>query len=187
MKTSLQLLSQVSVASPCTADWDEMIGDAHARYCGHCDKNVYNLSALTTDAAIALIREKEGNLCGRFFRRADGTMLTADCPVGVHHLIRGKRRLALASAALAGFLTMGSGCTRLDDSGSSTTVNPPAKQQQVEKPCVMGEIAMPVPNNLPPLAGGICAPKELMGKIDPEQVQVQVKESLPMPREVRID
>jgi len=186
MKTSLELLSQVSVASPCTADWEEMIGDEHARYCAHCDKNVYNLSALTTEAAIDLIREKEGNLCGRFFRRADGTMLTADCPIGLHHRIRGKRRLTMLSASLAGILALGGGCTRFDDSSTGTSPTPPA-QQKVEKPCVMGE-AVPPPGLLVPVAGGICPPKEmLMGKIVEEQKLLVPEEELPMPREARID
>ncbi len=29
------------------------------------------------------MREREGELCVRFYRRADGTMLTADCPRGL--------------------------------------------------------------------------------------------------------
>jgi hypothetical protein len=34
---------------------------------------------MTSSEAIALIREKEGKLCGRIYRRADGTILTTDC------------------------------------------------------------------------------------------------------------
>src|ERR1700678_2901093 len=112
MKTSLDLLNRVSIASPCSADWDDMTGDESVRFCGHCEKNVYNLSALTSDQAVNLIREKEGRLCTRFFQRADGTMLTADCPVGAHHRIRRKRRLATLAASLAGLLSFG-GCTRV--------------------------------------------------------------------------
>jgi len=75
-------LESVSVASPCHADWDAMRGDERARFCPSCAKNVYNLSAMTTVEAQSLIAEKEGHLCIRFFQREDGTMLTADCPVG---------------------------------------------------------------------------------------------------------
>ena len=81
MKTN-DLLANVRIASPCTARWGHMAGDDSARYCAQCSKHVYNLSALTAEAATTLIREKEGQLCARFYQRDDGTMLTADCPVG---------------------------------------------------------------------------------------------------------
>lgn len=156
MKTALELLNNIKVASPCTARWDEMAGDDFVRFCGHCAKNVYNLSALSAAQAVALVREKEGDLCGRFFRRADGTVITGDCPVGVHHRIRRKRRLAAVAVSLAGFLTMGGGCARFDDSSGTTTADPPARQQQsddgakpavkprVKEDCIMGKIDVPV-------------------------------------------
>jgi len=76
------LLDRVRVASPCNARWEDMNGDERARFCHHCQKHVFNLSALTSSEAKALIREKEGGFCGRFYRRRDGRMLTADCVVG---------------------------------------------------------------------------------------------------------
>src|SRR5262249_44070862 len=126
MKTSLDLLSSISVASPCSADWNEMAGDDNVRFCGLCSKNVYNLSALTTQGAINLIREKEGRLCGRFFRRHEGTLLPADCPVGLPHKLRRKRRLAVVAVSLSAFFTL-NGCSRFDDSPSTPpTADPPA-------------------------------------------------------------
>ena len=41
------LLEDVRVASPCNASWDAMKGDDRVRFCGECQKNVYNLSAMT--------------------------------------------------------------------------------------------------------------------------------------------
>ena len=94
------LLSNVKVAAPCVVSWDRMTGDDRARFCSLCQKNVYNLSVLTTDEITALIREKEGKLCGRFYRRSDGTMLTADCPVGLRQMARRLRALSVAAAGL---------------------------------------------------------------------------------------
>jgi len=34
------------------------------------------------DDAEALIKAKNGDMCARLYRRADGTVLTEDCPVG---------------------------------------------------------------------------------------------------------
>lgn len=110
MKTN-DLLANVGIASPCHARWGHMVGDERARFCRACSKHVYNLSAMTAEAATALIREKEGQLCARFYQRADGTVLTADCSVGV---ARGWGRLrswisAGATAAIMAFFGVGRG------------------------------------------------------------------------------
>jgi hypothetical protein len=46
-------------------------------FCRHCSQNVYNLSALTRDAAEDLINEHEGRLCVRYFTCPDKTIVTA--------------------------------------------------------------------------------------------------------------
>jgi hypothetical protein len=96
------LIDDVRIASPCNVSWDAMKGDDRVRFCGECAKNVYNLSALSRDEATRLLAEREGSICVRLYRRADGTALTADCPVGVR---RKRVRLALYGAAGAGALT----------------------------------------------------------------------------------
>jgi hypothetical protein len=96
-----ELLAQVKIASPCPARWEDMAGDERSRFCLQCNKHVYNLSAMSANAAADLVRAKEGKLCARFYRRADGTMLTADCPVGLER--HGRRLKALCSTA-AGLL-----------------------------------------------------------------------------------
>jgi len=52
------------------------------RHCGECKLNVYNLSEMTQTEAEGLIRKHEGRLCVRYYQRADGTVLTRNCPVG---------------------------------------------------------------------------------------------------------
>ena len=94
------LLTHLRVASPCPARWADMTGDDRARFCAQCQKHVYNLSEMTAEDASDLIREKEGKLCVHFFQRADGTVLTADCPVGAAAVWRRARRLAAAFVAL---------------------------------------------------------------------------------------
>lgn len=96
-------LDHVTVAAPCSADWDEMIGTDRARFCGQCKLNVYNLSGMTKREAENLVAGAEGRLCIRFYRRADGTILTENCPVGLRAI---KRRLSRAvSAALSAILS----------------------------------------------------------------------------------
>jgi len=104
-------VDELRIASPCqSAEWADMKGgDDRARLCLTCDKNVYNLSLMTLDEANDLIREKEGKLCIELYRRFDGTVLTADCPVGLRTIRRQylkTRAKAIAFAlALWGFIT----------------------------------------------------------------------------------
>ena len=103
-------LDKIKVAAPCDAEWRWMYGSDRVRFCGQCSKNVYNLSAMSREDAEDLVRHTEGQLCDRFYRRADGTFLTGDnCPVGVRAL--GKRlskwAAAAAAAALGFFASVG--------------------------------------------------------------------------------
>ncbi len=89
-------LEDVRVASPCKADWAAMVGTDQVRFCLSCQKHVYNLSGMSRGEATALIRESEGGeICVRMYKRADGTVMTSDCPEGSR---RKRRRLALLGA-----------------------------------------------------------------------------------------
>ena len=97
-------LDHVRIAAPCNADWEQMVGTDRVRYCGQCDLNVYNLSSMTKRDAESFIVRNEGRLCIRFYRRADGSILTENCPVGLRAIRRRLSRLVYASAsAFLGF------------------------------------------------------------------------------------
>lgn len=125
-------LDDLKVAAPCSADWSEMTGGARVRFCARCELNVYNLSGMTRAEAERLVTNTEGRpLCVRFFRRADGTILTENCPVGLRAL---KRRVSRAvSATLSGALGFLTGL------GLTTTFGEPRYEQ------VMGGIAAAAP------------------------------------------
>lgn len=93
-------LNNIKVASPCPSSWDAMYGDERKRFCGECKLNVYNLSGMTTDEAEQLVTNHEGRLCVRFYRRADGNVITADCPVGWAKVKHRTRVFATAFASL---------------------------------------------------------------------------------------
>jgi hypothetical protein len=90
-------LAHVRVAAPCRADWERMRGNERVRFCDECSMNVYNLSNMTRKDAEALIMNTEGRLCVRYYHRPDGSILTANCPVGVRAL---KRRVSGFSRAV---------------------------------------------------------------------------------------
>ena len=100
-------LGNLNVASPCSADWDAMYGDERKRFCGQCKLNVYNLSGMTRDEAESLIMNAEGRLCVRFYRRADGTVITQDCPVGWARVKQRTRATLVAMASLLMALVTG--------------------------------------------------------------------------------
>lgn len=98
-------LDHVTVAAPCNVGWENMVGDERVRFCGQCSLNVYNLSGMTKSEAERLVVQAEGRLCVRFYRRADGTILTKDCPVGLRALRKRAAKVATASfSAVLSFL-----------------------------------------------------------------------------------
>lgn len=104
-RARLPVLDNIRVATPCSAEWAKMSGDERVRACGDCKKNVYNLSDMTRDEAQALLIEKEGRLCVRYFQRKDGTILLKDCVIG----IKRKRRRRLFAVGAAALLAGGAG------------------------------------------------------------------------------
>src|SRR3982751_6768251 len=90
-------LEGVRVAAPCPADWEKMVGDERVRFCGQCSLHVYNLSGMTKREAEGLVANAEGRLCVRYYARADGSILTRNCPVGMRAL---KRRVSMIATAL---------------------------------------------------------------------------------------
>lgn len=93
--------------------WQAMKGNEQVRFCAECQLNVYNLSGMTRKQAEAIVRQTEGRICARFYRRADGTILTRDCPVGLRALRRRAVKIAGATAtALMSFCLTAMGQTK---------------------------------------------------------------------------
>ncbi|MGC1636641.1 MAG: hypothetical protein WA744_14395, partial [Candidatus Acidiferrales bacterium] len=95
---------EIRIASPCSADWNRMAGDERVRYCPECQLNVYNFSAMSELDIVRIVASRDGRLCARFYERADGTMLSSNCPVGFRAVVR--RVSSFASAALAAVLSV---------------------------------------------------------------------------------
>jgi hypothetical protein len=171
-------LDRLEIASPCTADWDAMAGDDKRRFCSQCRLHVHDLSAMSSDEALDLLRAAgQGRLCVRLWRRADGTVLTRDCPVGL------RRRLRLMwarAAALALTLWTALGCTRSAPRGGGATGGEmggavPSRVEMgdaVAPPrATMGEAALPAAGSngtaapQQPAPAPAPAPSPIMGKV----------------------
>ena len=159
------------IASPCRAPWDNMDGDDRVRFCRECNRNVYNLSAMTKREARRVVTEREGRLCVRFYQRRDGTVLTSDCPVGAKRaFLRGAASAGAAVAGIAAGLMTLSACNSVEDEPARTgqaLMGSPApdgawdagtgEPEEPEHPddLIMGEIAIP-PDH--PIMGKIAPP-----------------------------
>lgn len=102
MSATNAILDNMRIASPCSANWDAMAGDGHARHCKACQKHVYNIASLPATNVIELIQQHEGKICVRLYRRADGTVLTANCPVGGRRVWQSVRNLLATGLIAAG-------------------------------------------------------------------------------------
>jgi hypothetical protein len=92
MSDEIAVPATLRVTRPCCVSWRRMRGDDRVRFCGRCERNVYNLSAMTSGEMSALFKAHRMNMCVRFYQRADGTMVTGDCPPATR-LERLKRRI----------------------------------------------------------------------------------------------
>lgn len=148
MKTTFSV-DNIRIASPCHARWNDMDGDERARFCGRCSRHVFNLSALTRAEIETLVREKEGKFCGRFYRRADGRMLTADCPSRLRLL---QERVTKWGGALCALMLSWIGCS------SRPTNSTRGEPGQVLMGDVIGTPVVSATNPLPEIMGKISLP-----------------------------
>jgi cytochrome c-type biogenesis protein CcmE len=98
---ALRRLAIPVVTTPCDVPWDTMQGDARARRCNECKKNVFNLAATTDDEVREMLGVGDAHV--RFYERSDGTVLTADC-----RPYRRGRRLRIAATAVTAAIAGGS-------------------------------------------------------------------------------
>lgn len=144
-KSTLPLLDQVSVASPCPANWEDMEGGDQKRFCQQCKLHVYDLSAMTAADAESFLQSETANqkrACIRMVRRADGRVLTRDCPVGIRRLrLRAIRAIAAAIAFLCSGIAMAAGGSRIGKWAE-------AQNEQI----LMGLMALPTTTGYTPVS-----------------------------------
>ena len=166
-RRELPLLQRVYIASPCNVPWESMTGDERERMCASCSKTVYDVSKMTTSEAETLLRSKGTDACLRIFRRFDGTVLTADCPVGEAKKKRAQRRGVIAGV-LAGAAAAGAAfaMTRSHDEARPTGTQMPAGGPMLHP------VAPPTPPNVP-LDPGFTAGAPMMAPDPPPPQRVQ--------------
>jgi|AGTN01.2.fsa_nt_gi hypothetical protein len=174
-KAAEKLLGSVVIAAPCPLSWDSMVGDDKVRHCGGCSKNVYNLSAMTEKEAESFLQVNGATQCMRFYRRADGTIMSDNCPMGLRKIrdrVRNIGRMAAGFVALvlafpsasaqSGEVKMLRGKPAINRS-PATTIPPripsyaaggPMLLQPIEPTAHQGDVAFPEPQTTRPVIMG---------------------------------
>lgn len=133
------LLCQLSIPTPCSADWSDLVGDGRRRYCEQCDKNVYDLSKMTATEVAALLATLQGRVCATITWQTDGSVLTED-PLPILPVAR-RRASPFASVAVTTLITI----------TASPAGGPPAQAASIVQSNAAG--ATPIISQLPHPAG----------------------------------
>lgn len=153
--TGKKLLDEVMIAAPCSVGWDSMRGDDKVRFCDKCELNVYNLSGMSDSEAEELLQISGSSICISLYRRADGTIITDNCPVGLRSmrdkLVKARERGNLLAKVAAGAALFLLGLPASADDKKSVplagTPCPPTAQDKNQ------------PNLVPMRTAGIVAPR----------------------------
>jgi len=177
-KTSQELINNVQIATPCMVGWDTMSGDDKVRFCGMCEKNVYDISALTADAAVELIREKKGNVCIQLYRRNDGTVLTEDCPRGLKRLRQAMAKKVACAAAAVGWLGFAAGVANAQSPAVEKKSGTSCPTKVTRGKYLRGDFAAPPANSETVPIGGAIAPESVQNIMrDPQKSDVKEVET----------
>ena len=138
---------KLKVASPCSASWDEMKGDDAVRHCGSCDKDVFQISNMSTEQVERFLLKRRGlGTCVRFYQRADGTLLTSDCSVG-KKAKRTQRLVTAVGAAALGASALGLGYGLSPDTQSNAkpgcelqTADPKVDAAEIQPELFLGQM-----------------------------------------------
>jgi hypothetical protein len=138
-------LTQIKVASPCSASWEGMTGDQRSRFCQQCEKKVFDISGMSQDEAEHFLTAATGPVCVRLYRRTDGTIITNDCPVGLRAVRMRLVQVATATAALIGmlFCTVAFGAFNRKSNKSSSAVEALKDMSLIEPTPVPISVALP--------------------------------------------
>lgn len=154
-----QPLDNLILSYHCPVDWNSMDGNEHERFCKRCSKTVFNISDLSKAEANQFLKEKVGlDTCVKFYRRADGTIKTDNCPRIIRPLRNASLRV-IERASLFTSLIFISICNLLPSYAQPKKVDPSKSPCSMPNPFaapVASPKAAPVPFAPPITMGRVC-------------------------------
>jgi hypothetical protein len=124
---SKNFLHNLTIPSPCTADWNSMVGNDQVRFCEHCSLDVHNLSVMTRNQAQRLVARSNGRLCVRYHSDSRGKPLTLPLAQKLHRINRRVSRIA--AGAFGATLSITSAVVQNSASAQQSVYPPNATQQ----------------------------------------------------------
>ncbi len=123
----------VSQAGRCRERWGAMTGDDRVRRCSRCRSQVYDLGGLSSDESERVLEAHGDASAPRLFQREDGTVLSADCPVGrprkVARAIVATTALTVAALTLAALVGLSARSTAEPAAGRAAVAVGAASEQ----------------------------------------------------------
>jgi hypothetical protein len=120
-------LNNLTIPSPCIADWNSMIGNDQVRFCEHCSLEVHNLSQMTHNQAQRLVARSKGRLCVRYYQDPTGRPVTLPVRQKLHHISRRVSRIA--AGAFTASLSVTSAVAQNSATSQPGNLNPPNATQ----------------------------------------------------------
>ena len=168
-RRELPVLEDLRVAAPCDVTWDSMLGNGRARHCAKCDKDVFNISGMTRAEAQSFLLDRAGGACIRFYRRADGTVMTSDCPVGVRK--KRVRHLAVLALGLGAGVAAVAATSTFNQTTGAVPVGPLSPMTTPPDPRLSGS----PPQDAPPVQPATPSPNRVMGGVPARHTVGQIR------------
>ena len=112
-----ELIQQLHIASPCSVEWDSMIGNDRVRFCEHCRLSVHHVDSLTRKQLRRLIARSHGRLCVNYTR----AKVHPEIAFPILHII-GRRTSALAAGAFSATLGISAATAAAQPSSGRTSL-----------------------------------------------------------------
>lgn len=129
------LFDSIDVPSPCDKSWDEMIGGDVSRFCKHCEKDIYNISAMTRQEAKKLLFQSKEKVCIRMEREADGKIKTLKKQL--HQITR---HVPLAAGVLTASMILSGAANAQETKVESSKITVTQTADKNSKPTISGII-----------------------------------------------
>src|ERR1043166_5693730 len=124
-------LKNLTVPSPCPADWNAMTGNDQVRFCEHCSFDVNNLSLMTRTEAERLIAGSNGRLCVQYIRDPNGRLVTLPTGQKLHRI--GRRVSQFAAGAFTAALSVSSAVAQSSSGVQYGNPSPPPASQTIPR------------------------------------------------------
>lgn len=127
MPHQFHAFDQIRVDSPCTQDWEEMIGNDKLRFCSHCQLTVNNINEMSVKDVRRLFATTKGRVCVRYHQSVISSPPPPLALPPLHQII-GRRASRIAAGAFTAALSLSAAMQQVNGSQSTGAISASAVQ-----------------------------------------------------------